>query len=203
MKSDYHKYGNIISNAAVYGLENAVTASKYPMAVDTEKCDATLTDTAKGLARAPQGSGHDNWLSGITVHFDLTCTVKMWTEFERYHFAQIVSSQSTMHRIERFDIAEQCIEYVDRRVIDAFNAVKAEYIKDSTQENRLKLLYSCPVGIKLTARINTNYLQLKTMFRQRHNHRLPEWRQFCYWVTMLPYSELITYSKEGAVNNEH
>jgi hypothetical protein len=162
------------------------------MAVDTDKCDATLTDTAKSLATAYPGSGHDNWLSGITVHFDLTCTVKMWTEFERYHFAQIVSSQSTMHRIERFDIAEQCIEYVDRHVIDAFNAIKAEYIKDSTQENRLKLLYSCPVGIKLTARINTNYLQLKTIFRQRQNHPLPEWRQFCYWVTMLPHSELIT-----------
>lgn len=200
MISDYHKYGNIISNAAVYGLENAVMASKYPMAVDTDKCDATLTDKAKGLARAPHGSGHDNWLSGITVHFDLTCTVKMWTEFERYHFAQIVSSQSTMHRIERFDIAEQCIEYVDSRVIDAFNAIKAEYIKDSTKENRLKLLYSCPTGIKLTARINTNYLQLKTMFRQRQSHRLPEWRQFCHWVTMLPYSELITYSKEDESN---
>lgn len=200
MISDYHKYGKIISNAAVYGLEDAVKASKYPMAVDTDKCNATLTDTAKRLAKVPHGSGHDNWLSGITVHFDLTCTVKMWTEFERYHFAQIVSSQSTMHRIERFDIAEQCIEYVDRRVIDAFNAIKAEYIKDSTQENRLKLLYSCPVGIKLTARINTNYLQMKTMFRQRHNHRLPEWRQFCHWVTMLPYSELITYNKEDEVN---
>lgn len=200
MTANYYAYGNIISNAAVYGLENAVMASKYPMAVDADKCDATLTDTAKSLATAYPGSGHDNWLSGITVHFDLTCTVKMWTEFERYHFAQIVSSQSTMHRIERFDIAEQCIEYVDRRVIDAFNAIKAEYIKDSTQENRLKLLYSCPVGIKLTARINTNYLQLKTMFRQRKFHRLPEWKQFCYWVTTLPYSELITYNKEDENN---
>ena len=46
-------------------------------------------------------------------------------------------------------------------------------------DNYLKLLYSTPSGLKLTARVTTNYLQLMTMYQQRHHHRLPEWRQFC------------------------
>lgn len=182
----------ICKNVKVYGLNESTKASKYPMAIDTESCTDVLTDIAKRLAKCAIGTGHDNYLSGIVVQFDLTFTVKAWTEFERYHFAQIVSSQSTMHRIEKFDIEKQCIEYVDKRIIDVVKDLREKYIKEPTAENRLALLYSCPTGIKLTARISTNYRQLKTMYAQRKNHRLPEWRDFCKWIEMLPHSELIT-----------
>jgi hypothetical protein len=56
-----------------------------------------------------------------------------------------------------------------------------------------ELAYSCPMGIELTARITTNYLQLKTQYQQRKNHKLGEWRQYCQWVETLPYAaQLIT-----------
>jgi hypothetical protein len=192
MTTNYHEYGDIISNAAVYGLEDTVRASKYPMAVDTTVCNSDFTDRTQKLASAPIGSGHNNYLSGIVVQFDLTCTIKMWTEFERYHFAQIVSSQSTMHRLKSMDVEKNCINYTSRNVIHEFETVRKTYLENPSEENRLRMLYSCPVGLKLTARVSTNYLQLKTMFAQRKNHPLPEWRQFCYWVTMLPHFELIT-----------
>jgi hypothetical protein len=57
--------------------------------------------------------------------------------------------------------------------------LQEQYNNEPTAENYLKLLYSTPSGIKLTARVSTNYLQLMTMYKQRHNHRLPEWREFC------------------------
>lgn len=38
-----------------------------------------------------------------------------------------------------------------------------------------------------------NYEVLATMYRQRKNHRLPQWREsFTSWVKTLPYSEFIT-----------
>ncbi len=40
------------------------------------------------------------------------------------------------------------------------------------------MLYSTPAGLEMTGRVTTNYLQLMNMWQQRHNHRLPEWRQF-------------------------
>lgn len=43
-----------------------------------------------------------------------------------------------------------------------------------------------PSGLLLTARITTNYLQLKSIYAQRKTHRLPEWKQFCMWVEGLP-----------------
>jgi hypothetical protein len=71
------------------------------------------------------------------------------------------------------------------------------YDKDKTPENYLKLLYSIPSGLELTDHIVTNYGQLKTMWYQRHNHRLPEWRKFCDWILTLPkFSELTGIEKE-------
>ncbi len=52
-----------------------------------------------------------------------------------------------------------------------------------------ELAYSAPLGIELTARVATNYLQLMTMYKQRHNHKLQEWRDFCNMIKKLPYME--------------
>ena len=81
-----------ITNHNVYNLDNAIRASKYPMASDVTTKDCEITDRVRSLGRADRGSGHDNLLHGALVSFDLTCSNKMWIEFERYHFADIVSS---------------------------------------------------------------------------------------------------------------
>ena len=51
----------------------------------------------------------------------------------------------------------------------------------------LEILYSNPCGMYLTARMTTNYQQLKTIYQQRRFHRLPEWQDFCDWIETLPY----------------
>lgn len=53
-------------------------------------------------------------------------------------------------------------------------------------------------GLRLTARITTNYRQLKTIYQQRKNHRLPEWRAFCAWIETLPRAEFITGKRVDA-----
>ena len=37
-----------------------------------------------------------------------------------------------------------------------------------------------------------NYEVLANMYKSRKNHKLDEWHTLCYWIEMLPYSELIT-----------
>ena len=73
-----------------------------------------------------------------------------------------------------------------------------KYNKEQNAENYLDVLYNVPVGLKLTAGMNTNYLQLKTIYKQRRNHRLPEWQEFCDWLETLPFSEWITGGNENA-----
>ena len=188
---------NLIDNVKVYGLENSIKASKYPMSVDLSKLNSELTPTVIKLAQSQKGEGHDNWLNGIIVQFDLTFTIKAWTEMERYHFIDFVSSQSTMHRITKFNLDEAYIEYTDSRMIEIMKEKVTDYNANPTPDKYLEILYSNPCGMKLTARMTTNYRQLKTIYSQRKNHRLKEWRDFCEWIETLPYSELITGGEDG------
>lgn len=183
---------DIISNVCVYGLEASIKRSKYPMSIDTSTCASEVTKTIFNLAQSPVGSGHDNWLNGIIVQFDLTFTNKAWVEAERYHFLDFVSSQSTMHRITKFDLDKAYIEYTDPRMIEIMQQLVDQYNTNPTPDNYLKVLYSNPAGFKLTAGMTTNYRQLKTIYYQRKNHRLPEWRVFTKWIETLPmFKELI------------
>ena len=187
-----------VTNYNVYNLENAIKASKYPMASDTTSKDGEITKTVRKLGAMERGSGHDNFLHGILVSFDLTCSNKMWVEFQRYHFADIVSSQSTMHKVKHLLESEHVFnEYVTSASKHAVYMCLRDYIENPTKDNYLRLLYNVPSGIELTAHVVTNYGQLKTMWYQRHDHRLPEWRKFCDWILTLPkFSELTGIEKE-------
>ena len=183
---------DIISNVQVYGLEESIKRSKYPMSTDTHACTTEPTKTTYSLGRASVGSGHDNWLNGVIVQFDLTFTNKAWVEAERYHFLDFVSSQSTMHRITKFNLDKAYIEYTDPRMIEIMQQLVDQYNADPTPDNYLKVLYSNPAGFKITAGMTTNYRQLKTIYYQRKNHRLPEWRVFTECIESLPsFKELI------------
>ena len=181
---------SVISNLQVYGLENSIRVSKFPMSTDVDLLTDFPTDTVRKLGRSEIGSGHDNFLCGIVAQFDLTFTVKAWTEAERYHFFDIVSSQSTMHRITKFDLDEAYIGYVDKRIVNIMKEMVKDYNDmvegDEKRRQYLKILYSNPCGFKLTAGMTTNYRQLKTIVGQRKNHRLPEWREFCEEVMRFP-----------------
>ena len=145
------------------------------------------------------GTGHDNFLNGIIVQFDLTFSIKAWVEMQRYHFIDFVSSQSTMHKITNFNLDTAYIGYVDKRIIEIMKEKVAKYNAMSDEERNskygkelyLEILYSNPCGMQLTARMTTNYQQLKTIYFQRRFHRLPEWVAFCKWIETLPNSEFI------------
>ena len=180
-----------ISNIKVYDLEESMRAAGYPMRTDL---DETLDFTkdwgrAQRLTKASRlNAAHAQFLTGIVVNFDLTFSNKAWIEAERYRFLNFVSSQSTMHCITKFGLRKQCNEYVDERIItivqeyiDLYNSLTAqdeETIKFK-KNLYLKILYNLPSGFQLTARMTTNYRCLLNIYNQRHDHRLPEWREFC------------------------
>lgn len=191
----------LVSNVKVYNLGNAVRGAKFPMALDTTKMTNEIKPVTLSLGNAKPASGHDCFLKGIQVVFDLKWTVKASVELQRYHFIDFVSSQSTMHRISKFDLDGQYIKYVDQRIIDIMKEKQKAYNENPTKEGYLELLYSNPCGFQLTAEMTTNYLQLKTMYNQRKTHRLPEWQEFCKWCETLPYfSELCLGKKENESN---
>lgn len=209
-------------NVKVYDLEESMIASGYPMR--TELTDTEVDEKAVRrclhLTKASNGNGaHGQWLTGVRVAFDLTCTNKMWVEAERYRFLEFVSSQSTMHRITKFNVRDQYNEYVDPRVVDIMEEKVAQYNKlvENRPENGseqmlkdyaellkkkyLEILYTNPAGFELTARMTTNYRCLLNIYVQRHDHRLPEWRELCEHFLDLPYfRDLVDAYYAGKVN---
>ena len=122
----------------------------------------------------------------------------MWVEAERYRFFEFVSSQSTMHRISKFDIKSQCNEYVSPVIVEEVDKLKKQYFSTGKPDDYLKLLYSVPSGFELTARIATNYRCLLNIYIQRYNHRLPEWREFCeYMKVNLPLFDALIKAYQG------
>lgn len=190
-----------INNVKVYGLEESIAASSYPMATqiiqleDLEYCNEKDYGRAKKLAKTAIGSGHDQFLTSIIVQFDLTFPLKAWVELQRYHFIDFCSSMSTMHRIINMDIDKYCNKYVSENIKSILRAYILEYKENPNEENFRKVIYNIPSGFEYTARLTTNYRQLKTIYSQRKNHRLPDWKMFCEWIETLPHSEYITGDK--------
>ena len=189
-----------VSNVRVYGLDEAIRAAKYPKAVELDCLTAELTNGIKACSTCHTGTGHDNFLKGIIVQFDLTLSEKAWPEAQRYHWLDFVSSCSTMHKLQAMKPKDCCNRYVDPRVIgilqekiDRYNWLVATNKKpeyninpDEIKEARLEMLYNIPSGFELTAAMTTNYQQLKTIYQQRRNHALPDWQTFCDWIETLP-----------------
>ena len=211
-------YKDIVSNVDIYDLEKSILASGYPMRTIIPDRDITEKDLArcKNLVNATKtGNGaHAQFMTGIRVNFDLTFSNKAWVEAERYRFLEFVSSQSTMHRITKFDLDNQYNKYVDPRIIEIMKSKVQEYnkvmeLRDSYDKDDqrnispqlredltewlkdayLEILYSNPAGFTLTARMTTNYRCLRNIYMQRKDHRLPEWRAFCKWIETLPYAQ--------------
>ena len=203
---------SIVSNVKIYDLDECLVAAGYPMRTVAEQHPVTEQDKNRGsnLVKATKNgnTAHSQFLTGIRVNFDLTCSNKMWVEAERYRFLEFVSSQSTMHRITKFDLNQAYNGYVDKRIVEIMKEKVKEYnafievreaakghpevvaeLNKILKEMYLEILYSNPAGFTLTARMTTNYRCLRNIYKQRKDHRLPEWREFCKWIETLPYAE--------------
>lgn len=187
-----------ITELEVYDLDKTLKAVTLPMSVRYPPIADTGDEINRGLQRLeklsnnPCGTGHDNALSGILVAMNVTATVKWWEQFQRYHFKQIVSSQSTMHKLRAMITSNSATfaQGTNPEIVRILQRM-ASNEKVTTEE----LAYSCPMGLELTARVTTNYLQLKTMYFQRRTHKLKEWRDFCEMIRKLPYADVFIVGK--------
>lgn len=188
-----------VENARVYGLNESIIASGNPMRSEME--DKAAQPTEKQMTRGGKlgstgsGEGHDQFLTGIIVQFDIYAPLFMWKEIQRYHFLDFVSSQSTMHRLAKLagdSVASRCVDDVDPQIVARYDELLAQYNEGTpTDEGRTELwrtlIASLPSGFILGATMTTNYRQLKTIYQQRKNHKLKEWHQFCDWCETLPH----------------
>ena len=189
-----------VDNVRIYGLNESIIASGYPMQVDTFDMNKVVIGDkdlkrVKHLGNATPGSGHDCFAKGVTVQFDLQVPEYIWRQLDRYHFIDYVSSQSKMHRILKMDIDKACNKYVLestktnlKSLIDLYNKETVDLAKKELFNH---IIANTPCGLMLTARMTTNYLQLKSIVNQRSNHRMQEWRLLCDYFKTLPMFDMV------------
>lgn len=211
-----------ITNVRTYDLRESVIACRNPFR--TKQVEYTDEEFEQSLPRAiqlantPSGSGHQNFLKGIRVSFDIKYPNYFSPELQRYNFVDIVSSTSKMHKLMEMDLDMACSEWVPqyfidgmRKLVNNYKVIKCLDDKDfvphiftlrngkvKVAKNKKTALYyafmecinACPQGIELFMRCSTNYLQLRTIYKQRKTHRLIEdWQEgFCQdFIEKLPY----------------
>lgn len=189
-----------IKGVRVFGLDRACIAAGNPMTIgeidtlrEIDKKDIKRFST---LGNAVSGSGHDNFLKGIIVQFDIKYPVYWTPEAQRYHWLEIISSQSKMHCLMLASSKEYFNslfnKYVDEEAIERVKSYANEYNKATNDEAKyyffMKTLSNLPLGYEMWETLTTNYLQLKTIYNQRKSHKLKEdWSVFCEMIRQLPY----------------
>lgn len=171
----------IIEKYEVSGLESALSAIGFSYGEELENSEKEV-EIAKALVKRGLNSGEPNFLTGITVNLTVNASIKWWQQAERYHWFQIVMSQGVMH-----SISTRSWEFAPETPKDIISQFKGNVERYKNKEIlKASLIYSVPVGLKEKARVTTNYLQLLTMYHQRKNHALPEWKEFCRIVEEMP-----------------
>lgn len=86
--------------------------------------------------------------------------------------------------------------YIWEKTIDCLNNLREVYLdaKDQNVFQAIRQILPCGYNQKYT--YDANYEVLAAQYRQRKNHRLPEWHTYCDWIKTLPYSEFITGEKD-------
>ena len=83
-------------------------------------------------------------------------------------------------------------------VIPMLNLCRERYLQTKDKRFWRQMIQLLPSSYNQTRNVMMNYEVLANIYRQRKNHKLNEWLEFCKWIEILPYSELITgESKEN------
>ena len=182
-----------ISNWCVYDLRESVIACRNSMRTTPpeytqEEFDKSLPRAIK-LAQTNSAMGEDNFLCGIRVAFDIKYPNYFSPELQRYHFLDIVSSSSKMHRLVKMDMQTCFNKYVTAESKEQMLELVENYNNCPNYEHFMLVISNCPLGVELFMRCTTNYRALKTIYKQRKAHRLREdWGAFCKFIEELPYA---------------
>ena len=159
------------------------------------------------------GTEESKWRRMVHVSMDITAPLYWWKEFETYKVGTVSNSCSTMHKIhaKEFTLDDFSCEHLfidntehrgDFRIInnkqwlmftcDLLNNMRDAFLKTKDKKYWWQLIQLLPSSYNQRRTIDLNYEVLASQYRQRKEHKLDEWRQYCDWIKTLPYSEFIT-----------
>ena len=162
------------------------------------------------------GTEHRKYMRMIPVYVRITAPLYWWKEFDTYKVGTVANSCSTMHKIQEkeFTLEDFSCEHLTswslakfRSVLEFLNIYRNTYlyggedlledgttVKYKPKDKNIwwQMIQLLPSSYNQTRNVMLNYEVLANIYRQRKNHKLDEWREFCKWIKTLPYQKLIT-----------
>lgn len=208
----------VIDNLDVHGWEAAIRGMRNPknswdksdsfqtlnFNEDNESFyDFSIGENDYRLMRqlANAGDDHGKFLRMINVTCDIVAPFYWWKEFDTYKVGTVADSCSTMHKIhaKEFTFDDFSREHLMADascalggVIEQLNIDRNMFLETRDKKYWWQMIQLLPSSYNQKRTVQMNYQVLKHMYRARLFHKLDEWREFCDWITTLPYSELIT-----------
>ena len=168
MTDSYYKPLEIVTQE-VCGFAPAFRAMRNPW-MSHEKADwGSDVKLARKLILA--GDEQAKALRGVIVYAEMKAQIGWIVEFDTYRIGiETLSTSSTMH-------------------LD-FKGMKGPELASAKQENLPNVVYQ--------RGIMASYQALRRVYKQRRNHRHPDWRVFCEWIESLPgFTDLIWPEHQG------
>lgn len=77
-------------------------------------------------------------------------------------------------------------------LVDCLNYNRIKFLETKDKKYWWQMIQLLPSSYNQKRTIDLNYEVLAAQYRQRKDHKLDEWHQYCDWIRGLPYSEFIT-----------
>lgn len=77
-------------------------------------------------------------------------------------------------------------------ICKALNKYRDKFLETKDKRYWWQMVQILPSSYNQRRTYMFSYEALSKIYRERRNHKLDEWHQFCDWVKTLPYSEIIT-----------
>ena len=113
---------------------------------------------------AKNGDEHAKTIRRIIVYAEINAPRFWWQEMDTYRIGtERLSSESSMHIQGRGLSTEELVK------------MKSE-LREGTMQRRIQMF---------------SYQTLRRIYKQRRNHRLPMWHDFCEWIETLPFFKIL------------
>jgi hypothetical protein len=165
------------------------------------------------------GNDHSKFMRQIGVSMDITAPLYWWKEFDTYKVGTTANSCSTMHKIaaKEFtvdDFSHEHLDGVSRDMfvqndkeqpyffcsfedmlyiqVEALNKARELYLETKDKKYWWQLIQLLPSSYNQKRTVTLNYAVLRNQYHARKNHKLDEWKEYCYQLEDFPCGDLIT-----------
>lgn len=190
-----------IEHPEVWGWEHAIRGMRNPMNshAKSDSVGDTIGENDLALMRKliRGGAEHRKFLRQVFVSVDITAPLYWWKEADTYKVGTVANSCSTMHRIhaKEFELDDFSYEHLMsgskfnlRITVDVLNDARERFIETNDKAYWWQLIQLLPESYNQRRTVTLSYENLLSMYHQRKNHKLDEWRAFCDWIMTLPHA---------------